>query len=104
MKFEYTEELRKYMEKKGRSDVLLYTISPAGCCGGAPELIVELLKSKDVEEAAAKPGRRLVQGELGSIVIENMLVPLEEDATITLGLTRFLGLPDITATGIRQLA
>ena len=104
MKIEYSEDLRKYMEKKGRNDVLLYTISPAGCCGGAPELIIDLIKPNEVEEAAAKPGRRTFEGELGAVIMENTLIPLEEDATVTLGLKRFIGLTDVTATGLRQLA
>ena len=89
MKIEYSEDLRKHMEKKGRNDVLLYTISPAGCCGGAPELIIDLIKSSEVEEAAAKPGRRKFEGEQGAVIIENTLIPADDDATISLGLKRF---------------
>lgn len=104
MKIEYSEDLRKYMDKKGRSDVLLYTISPTGCCGGSPELIIDLIKRDDVQDAASKPGRRSFEGELGAVVMENTLIPEEENATVSLGLKRFIGLTDITATGLRQLA
>ena len=30
MKFEYSEKLRQYMQKKGRHDVLVYLVPPMG--------------------------------------------------------------------------
>lgn len=103
MNIVYTDALRKYFEKKGRSDVLLHTISPAGCCGGAPELIIDLLKPEQVEDAAQN-NIRVFEGELGKVLMERWLVPEDPDATVTLGLERFLGMGDITATGLRKLA
>ena len=103
MNFEYSDDLRSYMQKKGRSDILLHTISPTGCCGGAPELIIDLLREQDVEKSI-KPGYKVYDTDCGRVLIENVLIPEEDDATIKLDFKRFLGLGDITATGIRQLA
>lgn len=104
MKFDYSEELRGYMDKKGRTDLYLHTISPAGCCGGAPELIIDLIKPEEVAEAASKPGIKVFDSECGKVLMEFSLIPEEDDATISLGLKRFIGLTDITATGLRKLA
>ena len=103
MKFEYSDELRTYLDKKGQSDIYLHTISPTGCCGGAPELIIDLLRPKDVEKSM-KPGVQQFDTEVGKVLMENTLIPEDKDATIKLGFKRFMGLGDITATGIRQLA
>lgn len=102
MKIEYTDSLRKYFEKKGCSDVLLHTISPAGCCGAPPELIVDLLKPDQVEESITS-GIKVFDGELGKVLMEYWLIPEDPDATVTLGFERFLGLGDITAKGLRKL-
>ncbi|MBQ9067624.1 MAG: hypothetical protein IJ131_00985, partial [Eggerthellaceae bacterium] len=74
MNFEYSEDLRKYFEKKGRSDLVLRTISPTGCCGGAPKLVIDLIKRNEVD-GAAKPGFKSFEGELGKVIMEFALVP-----------------------------
>lgn len=104
MKIEYSEDLRKYMEKKGRTDLYLHTISPAGCCGGAPELIIDLIKAEDANDIVAKSGVKTFEGSQGKVFMEFGLIPEEDDATVSLGLKRFVGLADITATGLRKLA
>lgn len=103
MNIEYSQDLRSYFEKKGRSDLVLRTISPTGCCGGAPELIIDLIKNTDVDDAI-KPGYKVFDGELGKVIMEFTLVPEDENSTVSFGLKRFVGLTDITATGLRQLA
>ena len=100
----YSEDLKAYMEKKGRSNLVLRTISPTGCCGGAPELIIDLAGEDSVNAWAEKPGMKIIETEVGKVAIEFTLIPEEDDATVTFGLKRFIGLPDITATGLRQLA
>ncbi|MBQ9021753.1 MAG: hypothetical protein IJ113_07040 [Eggerthellaceae bacterium] len=103
MKIEYSEDLRKYFDKKGCHDVVLRTISPVGCCGGAPELVIDLIKPSAVADSE-KSGFKTFEGELGKVIMEYTLVPEDENATVSLGLKRFMGLADITATGLRQLA
>ena len=103
MKIEYSDELRDYFEKKGRSDLLLRTISPTGCCGGAPEVIIDLIKRDDVEDSM-KGNIKEFDGELGKVLMDFTLVPEDPDATVRFDLKRFLGLSDITASGLRQLA
>lgn len=102
MNIEYSQELRDYFQRKGRSDLLLRTISPTGCCGGAPEVIIDLLKPEDVESSKGS-GVKEFNGELGKVLMEFTLVPEDPDATVHFDVKKFIGLTDITATGLRQL-
>ena len=83
-----TEELKRYMERKGYRYVELGLAEANTCCSGFSEVFATVLTDSAARRLRGKAVRTILCG-------------LEYDDVVTLGLKSFLGVKDITVQGVR---
>lgn len=93
----YEDKLKDYMLKKGIEHILIESYA-GNSCTGFPEISARFADIKTAERTK-KRGCRIIQGEVGEILI--LTRGLKYNDTITLGIHTFMGIKVVTVDGIR---
>lgn len=93
-----TEELKRYMERKGYRYVELGLAEANTCCSGFSEVFATVLTDSAARRLRGKAVRAILC-EVGEVLVTAR--GLEYDDVVTLGLKSFLGVKDITVQGVR---
>lgn len=94
----YDQNLKDYMARKGYSHIELGLVEASTCCSGFADIYTGFLTEKGLESLKGKIIRR-IPGEVGDIIVTAR--GLEYDDELRLGLKSFLGVKDITISGVR---
>lgn len=97
MHITYSEKLKQYMRDKNLSHIEIGVVEATGCCAGFSEIVVNFVVDKDVPKLKGKVIRTLT-GEIGDILVTSRII--EFDDTIHFDLKSFLGVKDISFTGL----
>lgn len=98
MQITYSDKLKQYMQQKNLTHIEIGVIDATGCCSGYSEIVVNFVAEKDMPKLKGKILRTLT-GEIGDILITARSVELDD--TIHFDLKTFLGVKDISVTGVR---
>ena len=99
MKFEYSPELRAYMEKSGKKTILVEMVEINNSDLEVSELHVRFADKRTREIFVTKKRYRVVETELGEVLLPAF--PLEFEETVTFCLRSILGIKSVKYTGIK---
>ena len=97
MQITYSEKLKQYMQQKNLSHIEIGVVDTSGCCMGFSEIFVNFVADHDMPKLKGKIVRTLT-GEIGNILITAHSVELDD--TLHFDLKSFLGVKDISVTGV----
>lgn len=97
MQITYSDKLKQYMQQKNLTHIEIGVVDTKGCCAGYSEIFVNFVADKDMPKLEGKIIRTLT-GEIGDILITARTVELDD--TIHFDLKSFLGVKDISVTGV----
>ena len=98
MQITYSDKLKQYMQQKNLNHIEIGVVDVSCCCSGYSEIFVNFVADKDMPKLEGKILRTLT-GEIGDIFITARTVELDD--TIHFDLKSFLGVKDISVTGVR---
>ena len=98
MSIVFTQKLQDYMAKKGFTHVVVELVDSGTSTSGFADIVCRPVNQKGADKMADKVIRSL-DAEGGQVLITQRA--LEYDDQITFDLKSFLGIKDITVTGIR---
>ena len=93
-----TEELKRYMVRKGYTYVELGLAEANTCCSGFSEVFATFLTDCAARRVSEK-AMRTIPCDIGGVLVT--VRGREYDDVVTLGLKCFLGVKDITVEGVR---
>jgi len=99
MVFEYSPELRAYMEKTGKTSILVEMVEINNTDLEVSELHVRFADKRTREVFTGKKRYRVVETELGEVLLPPF--PLEFAETVTFSLRSILGIKSIKYKGIK---
>lgn len=99
MDITYDESLIEYMKKKKYTAIAIEQIDPIGCCADTSELLFRFVNEKGADKLRDQAIRQL-EVPFGELFV--MIRGLDYDKEIHFGLRSFLGLKDISVSGIRH--
>lgn len=97
MQIIYSAELKQYMQHKNLSHIEIGVVEASCCCSGYSEIFINFVADKDMPKLEGKIYRTLT-GEIGDILITSRSIEL--DNTLHFDLKSFLGVKDISVTGV----
>ena len=97
MNIVYDQRLKEHMARRGMSNIVVDAINPIGCCADTSELLVRLAGDEEVARLATDPTVRVLQGDLGQVVVLKRSIELDDE--LQFGLRNFLGIRDISVKG-----
>lgn len=100
MKFVYQEALKKYMQEKGKKNIIVEVVTIQNSEIEISELHVHFIDEKQTEIFKKKYRYRGIQTEMGEILLPPY--KLQFDDEIVLGLKKFLCFHSISYKGIKQ--
>lgn len=98
MNVTYDQNLKDYMTRKGYTHIELGLAESKTCCSGFSEISTGFLTDKGLESLEGKIVRR-IPSEMGDVIVTAR--GLEYDDSLHFGLKSFLGVKDITVSGVR---
>ena len=99
MRFEYEPRLRAYMEKTGKKTIVVELVEVNTSDFDVTELSVHFVDARMRKFFLEKKGYRLIETELGEVLLPRF--PLEMEETVTFGLKDFIVYKHITYEGIK---
>lgn len=99
MDITYDESLIEYMKKKKYTAIVIEQIDPIGCYADTSELLLRFVNEKGADKLRDQAIRQL-DVPFGELLV--MIRGLDYDKEIHFGLRSFLGLKDISVSGIRH--
>ena len=96
----YTDKAKAYLDKIGKTDVIVSSFRAKGCAV-KPEEVIEAISAERAEELVAI-GTPCVQGEVGRLFITNSWMPDDPDRTFEVDVRSFLGTKTITVSGLKK--
>ena len=99
MVFEYSPELRAYMNKSGRKCILVEMVEINNSDLEVSELHVRFADQRTREIFTGKKRYRIVETEMGEVLLPPF--PLEMQETVTFSLRSILGIKSVKYTGIK---
>jgi len=99
MVFEYSPELRAYMEKSGKRSILVEMVEINNSDLEVSELHVRFADKRTREIFTSKKRYRVMETELGEVLLPPF--PLDFEETVTFSLRSILGIKSIKCKGIK---
>ena len=100
MKVVYSDKVKEYLVKEGKTDILVSSFRAKGCAV-KPEEVVEAVTAQRATELLEN-GTPYVEGEVGRLFITNSWMPDDPDRVFEIDLKSFLGTKTITVSGLKK--